>query len=97
MGDVSELLAGGGAVAILLGLALAFLFGANTVGRPKGGSRPAKPEEPPRPNTAPLDRAEAIADHEATHQQEDVQQAVKGRLDHENPHGLAGSVNRRRR
>lgn len=97
---IEEILAGGGGIALLVGLLAAFLFGANTLGKPKRGKRPGRPErpeEPARPDTRAVDREEAVADHEAAKVERVVADAAdEAQTDEQNPHGLADLLNRRR-
>jgi len=97
---IEEILAGGGGLALLVGLLAAFLFGANTFAKPKREKRPGRPErpeDPPRPDTRPLDREEAVADYEAAKVERGVANATdEADTDEENPHGLADLVNRLR-
>lgn len=97
---IGELLAGGGGLVVIVLALVGFLFGANTLGKPRRGKRPGRPErpeDPPRPDTTELDRREAVADHEAGKVEREVADAVdEADTDEENPHGLADLVNRRR-
>ena len=78
--------------AVVLGLAA--LLGISGIGgRRKGGDGSREvPEDPPRPDTAPLDRDIAVADHEAEERAVRIQDALDD--DGDGP-GLAGEFNRR--
>lgn len=85
-----------GILILLAGL----LFGTRRLAKSQKGKRPGRPDkpaDPPRPNTAELDRAEAVADHERKSVEKSVADAVEGKSDADNPHGLADAANKRRR
>ena len=101
MSEIQALIAGSGvglfaALVIIAGV----LFSAPLLTRPDRGKRPGrplKPEEPPRPDTDHLDRAEAVADHEADSTKLVVDSALAGDGGSDNPHGLAAALNNRPR
>lgn len=87
-------------IAALAALA-ALVLGANVVARPQRGKTPGRPQtppDPPKPDTEHLTREESIADHTAAQVQQEVAEALDTEEEHPgNPHGLADTVNRRRR
>lgn len=95
-GDLPPLLTGGGLLAALVLGALALLLGRRWTA-PRPHSKPQVPPEPPPPDTSAQDAQAAVADHEAAETREQVDKALAGESEPDNPHGLADAVNRRRR
>ena len=79
---------------------VALMFGLGKLSKPKRGKRPgraAKPVEPERPDVAPLDEQAARMDERGERIGEGVFDAVEGKGEQDNPHGLADLANKRRR